>query len=244
MKKIVCCLGALGMLALTPFARADYEISVAGINCVGPTVDASPSVTAACPSTVTTGTVTITDLSETGNQTGTFTNQLGTTLEITNSSSTAVTFTIYLADSNFSSPTAPPGGVLDASGATINSTIGTNSFTLTSCVDQSNQLVPPSTATFCKTPATGEAAGNATLNISGPGTTSDESNGSISTLSAPFALDQKLVITAGADSSFNVTTSQVLTPVPEPMSITLLGGVLLLTCRAIKRKRNQDSTTV
>jgi hypothetical protein len=35
----------------------------------------------------------------------------------------------------------------------------------------------------------------------------------------------------------NAITSSVLTPVPEPMSIALLGGVVLLTARAVRRKR-------
>jgi hypothetical protein len=43
----------------------------------------------------------------------------------------------------------------------------------------------------------------------------------------------------GANSNLNVITSSVLTPVPEPMSIALLGGVLILTSGAIRRKRNQ-----
>jgi hypothetical protein len=35
-----------------------------------------------------------------------------------------------------------------------------------------------------------------------------------------------------------------VTSVPEPMSITLLGGVVLLTLRAIRRKRNQEASRV
>jgi hypothetical protein len=43
----------------------------------------------------------------------------------------------------------------------------------------------------------------------------------------------------GANSNLNVITSSVLTPVPEPMSVALLGGVLLLTTGAIRRKQKQ-----
>jgi hypothetical protein len=84
---------------------------------------------------------------------------------------------------------------------------------------------------FCPpgTSAPGQAGPNPTLNITGAGTTNNETNGMITSLHSPFALTQQLVITAGAGSNFNVTTSQVLTStvIPEPTSVLLLGSVLL-----------------
>ena len=64
-------------------------------------------------------------------------------------------------------------------------------------------------------------------------------NGSIGTLSAPYSLQEKVTLTFNNAGSVNFVTSQVLTPVPEPMSIALLGAVFLLTSRSILRKRKQ-----
>jgi hypothetical protein len=49
-----------------------------------------------------------------------------------------------------------------------------------------------------------------------------------------------LVLSKGA--VLNVVTSQILTPVPEPASIALLGGVMLFIAvgsRLVRRKRSQ-----
>jgi hypothetical protein len=60
----------------------------------------------------------------------------------------------------------------------------------------------------------------------------------ITSLSAPFSLTQEIVISAGANSNFNVTASQNLTPapVPEPTSVLLLGGVLLGVSGLLRKK--------
>jgi hypothetical protein len=58
---------------------------------------------------------------------------------------------------------------------------------------------------------------------------------------AAYALDEQLSIFLAPGESINFAGSTTLTPVPEPMSIALLGGVVLLTSRLIRRKQNQAS---
>ena len=226
-------LGVLAMLAVAPLARADFEILVNGTACSAapdpnPKIQASPtgSITCASVSGALFGLpagVTITDLAVTGLQAAGFSQQLGTTLLVTNTTGSAVAITIDIADSNFTAPVTPPP-IGDSSGDTINGTTGTNSITLTSCVDQSNALTDPT----CAGAAPGMAGPNATATVTGGATaTSPESTGSITSLTAPFSLSQHIVLTAGAGADFNVTTSQVLSSVPEPTSVLLLGGVLL-----------------
>jgi len=221
------------LVLVAPLARADYEISVNGTDCAGPTAS-GPNVIATCSSVSPFAGLTITNLSVQGIQLTGVSEQVGTTLSIVNTTSTAQTVTIYLAVSKFSTPVTPPS-IKDASGATINSTTGSNSFTLTSCVDQSDGLVPPS-GTFCTTPAPGEAGANPILSTTGAQTKSNEMDGTITSLHADFSLTQMLTITVGADSVFNVTSSQVLTPVPEPISITFLGTVVLGVSRLLRKK--------
>jgi hypothetical protein len=221
MNKLAGFLGVLAMLAVAPLARANLLIAVNGIIC-NSLVQASPNGSLTCPSVTVTPGVTITDLAVTGLQVpGAFSQELGTTLLVTNTTGSAFGISIDIGDSNFSAPVTPPL-ISDASGSTINGTTGTNSITLTSCVNQANLLTPP-----CGSPAPGMAPPNGTLIVTGANTSSNESNGSITSLAAPFALTQHIALSAGAGADFNVTTSQVLSSVPEPTSVLLVGGGLL-----------------
>jgi len=221
MNKLAGFLGVLAMLAVAPLARADFSIVVNGITC-NSLIQASPNGTLTCPSVAVAAGVTITDLAVTGLQvTGLFSQELGTTLLVTNTTGSAFAINIDIGDTNFSAPVTPPP-IADSSGSTINGTTGTNSITLTSCVNQANLLSPG-----CGSPAPGMAPPNGMLTVTGPNTSSNESKGSITTLTAPFALTQHIALSAGAGADFNVTTSQVLSSVPEPTSVLLLGGVLL-----------------
>jgi len=233
MNKLAGFLGVLAMVAVAPLARADFEILVnstpctptAGTNPGQPAGFVAPNGNLTCPSVsgalfgLPAG-VTITDLAVTGLQVpGLFSQELGTTLLVTNTTGATVSITIDIADTDFTMPVTPPP-ISDSSGATINGTTGTNSLTLTSCVSTNNLFTPCAGAP-------GEAPANPTLNVTGGATNSNETKGSISALAAPFSLQQHIVLSAGAGSDFNVTTSQVLSSVPEPTSVLLLGGVLL-----------------
>jgi len=210
MNKLAGFLGVLAMVAVAPLAQADLQIlvNVNGTPAVcTPTVGTNPQPSATANGTLTCSPisvagVTITDLAVTGLQAGVVAQELGTTLLITNTSASAATITIDIGVSNYTSLNPP---ITDSSGSTINGTTGTNSVTLTSCVDQSNAL------SGCATPPAGMAPPNGTLTVTGASTANNESTGSITSLTAPFSLTQHIVLSAGAGADFNITTSQVLT---------------------------------
>src|SRR5215472_8989813 len=120
--------GFLGVLALAgaPLARANFQIEVNGVTC-NSLISGSPNGSITCPSVTVAPGVTITDLAVTGLQvTGFFSQELGTTLLVTNTTGAAVTITIDIGDSGFTAPTTPPG-ISDSSGSTLNVTTGTDS---------------------------------------------------------------------------------------------------------------------
>jgi hypothetical protein len=148
-----------------------------------------------------------------GLQAGVVAQQLGTTLLVENTTASAVTIMIDIGVTNYASLNPP---IADSSGSTINGTTGTNSLTLTSCVNQANSLTPTATTPFCSSPAPGMAPANGTLTVTGGGTAVNSTTGTITSLASMFSLTQHIVISVGANSNFNFTTSQVLTPTVPP----------------------------
>ena len=138
--------------------------------------------------------------------------------------------TLWLAAQNFSFPTVPPGTITFDSEVALTSTTGTGSVGLESCVDTSNGLAPPTT-TFC-------SAGTSLINVpqsySGASSEQNTVSSTITSLGKPFSLSQEITLTLGRNSNLNVDTSSILTPsqipppIPEPASIALLGGAILL----------------
>jgi hypothetical protein len=215
MKKLAGFLVILAMVAVAPSARADLQILVNGMPCTprdmsqsNPLPQSTPNGSLTCQLTVASG-VTIVGLAAAGLQTGSFSQQFGTSLLVANTTNSAVTITIDIGDSNFSSPVTPPN-ITHNSGSTINGTTGTNSLTLTSCVDLSNAL------SGCGSPAPGMAPANGTVTVTGGSTAVNSTTGTITSLASPFSLTQHIVISVGANSNFNFTTSQVLTPTVAP----------------------------
>jgi len=78
---------------------------------------------------------------------------------------------------------------------------------------------------------------NTVLNYSGASSANNTTTSSILSLAATYALQQKLVFSLSGLSDLNFSSSNILTAtLPEPASVTLLGGILLLTAGAIRRK--------
>jgi hypothetical protein len=100
-------------------------------------------------------------------------------------------------------------------------------------VDTSNGLAPP-TDPFC---SSGTSLSNNAISITGPGgNDSDTVSTSIASLAAPFSVSQHITIALAAGSALNTQTSTILTNIPEPASMMLLGSALLGLTVAFRKK--------
>jgi len=233
MKKLASLLGVLGIVAAVPMAHAAIQISYS-ING-GPATTCATNPTSSGPAVcnnVSGGGAIIQVLAASSNSPGTpaLAQQFGSTLFIHTTS--AVNITVWISSQDFTAPITPPD-ITYASSLSTTSTTGTGKVGLTSCVDTANGLTPPSTA-FCSSPASMLTNNTETYNKAS--STSDTVNTMISSLSGPYALAQVITMALGAGSNLNVITSQALTPVPEPASVALLGGVVLFAASVIRRK--------
>lgn len=103
-------------------------------------------------------------------------------------------------------------------------------------LDFSGATTGPATVTCTSLGAPGCGALGAFI-----GTTTVQGPPGGTTLTTPFALNEILTVTTTVPGLANFTADLTATSVPEPMSIALLGGILLMTTGAIRRKRNQAS---
>jgi len=244
MKNKVGFIGALAFAALAPLAHANFVIGYsvnggAAQSCINNTDSTNSTGTTSCFSSATNigGGVTVKNLTGSSDSPGndplfgSF--QQNTDTQITTTS--AATLTIWIAAQGFTGPTTPPNIDYSTSLTFIPTRSATVSAVLTSCVDESDGTVPPG-GTFCSSP--GATLGD-TLSVTGPSSTSKSDNNFalITNLpTQPYSLVQKLVITLSAGSNLEIQTSQSLSSVPEPGSVSLLGGIALLTFGAIRRK--------
>lgn len=239
MKKIRSVLGLLAV-GVAPLAHAALQISYqeTSPSAVGPTVCGSGPSAGPVTCSATLPGITIDVLSASSNSPGTAVNahQFGSTLEITTTS--AVVVKVWFAAQDFTAPTAPPP-VDYSSNLSLTSITGSGTVALMGCVDGANGLAPP-TGTFCGAPEA--SLTNTPLTFSGVTALANTVSTTLTSLHGPYSLGEVLTLTLAAGSNINVITSQVLTPVPEPASIVLLGGVLLLGAgRLIRRNRKQVS---
>jgi len=251
MKKLAGFLGAVGILAVAPLAHANLQLTyslngAAGVICAT-SVTGSPDTSATCFPSATNiggpgGGVIVTNFSGAGQQAIPPTQQLGSALHILNNTGVAQTLILFISDQFFTSPVAPPP-ILWTGSLAFTSTGGTPTTTLDlqNCIGPGNILQPGAGAppTFC---TGGQTLDSNQQSFSGAGSSNvDTVTKVISSLSSPYSLSQRITLSMAPGASFNIDTSQVLTQVPEPMSIALLGGVLLVTAGAIRRKRGQAS---
>ena len=208
-------MAALAVLALASSAHAaitlSYSIngSVPAICNVG--TDAQGAAGVACPS-VTSGAVTITNFSGLTNFPGASTAQeFASTLAITNTGSSAATVVLWVSAQNF---TAPTGTVTWANEQSFDGTTGTTTGIAVDCVDPSNSLAPPGTATFCSPPGT--KLSNISQTITGASNANNTVQTTLSSLPAPYSLSTQVTLTIGAGAEMHFEDSQILTSSSQP----------------------------
>jgi hypothetical protein len=103
-----------------------------------------------------------------------------------------------------------------------------NAMSFFSTIDQGNgQNVSPGTF---KTAAV-------TPNISATGSYDATNSAAIPLVSAPYSMTENLTITLSAGSIMNYSSSTTLSPVPEPVSLLLVGTSLIGLGVSLRRKR-------
>jgi hypothetical protein len=264
MKRHIGLFGVLAALAIAPMAHANYEIAfqVAGgafTPCLN-NPDSTNTTTNASGNPLTGGTVACSASGPGGigvNFTGTsdspgspgLADEFSSVGSITNNSGSTQTVTIWYLAQGFTQPTTGGGvtGVNYASslsGTGVRITGAGASNGLESCVDMGAGGTGTS---FCLNPFSASSdLHNVTQTYpTGLGTSvSNSVSSTFAPLTAPYSLEQKITIVLEAGDIANFSDSQALTPVPEPVSVALLGGVLLLTGRAIQRKRKKQGAAV
>jgi hypothetical protein len=232
MKKPTVLIGVLALMGCASLANADIPIeisyqfsggsqTVCGSGAVQPfscTVKSGSGATA----------VTVFNSATTPDVGTDLVDQFDTLTITTKASAPHTVLTIWISAfdfTNLTAPTTPP--LLYGSGLTVNSTKGTGTIGLVSCIDTANGVIPPA-GTFCSNQAANLTNSNETYS----GTGSNTYQNSLSTvigglITSPYSLDQQITLDLQPGSSLTVTTSQTLTPLPEPASVTLLGAETL-----------------
>ena len=240
MKNLSGLMGLALLATSVPLAHAGLEINYsidggASVVC-GPVGGADPSV--GCPSVNGTATppLTITLLGASSNSPGAIPSEEDSaTVFLGNTTGAVHTIVINVISTDFNMPVTPPDIImLSHIGGTVAVGALGDAGSYISCVDTTNSQVAGCSGTTVDAPTLAS-------NQVAAGSFSSDSQTTITSLSGPFAIDEQITLTLGAHENVNFSASTTLIQTPEPMSIALLGGVLLFTTGAIRRKRNQAS---
>lgn len=155
-------------------------------------------------------------------------------LHINNVTGGTHSIAINVAAQDFTTPTAPPNILVNSHiGGTVVIGSAANTLSMQSCLDAGDTLngCPGTFQTAVGTPS-----------ITAPGSFKNDQLGTVTSIAGPYAIDELINLTLGGGAQVNFAASTTLTQVPEPTSIVLLGGALLLASgRLIRRKKNQQA---
>jgi hypothetical protein len=154
--------------------------------------------------------------------------QLTTSLSITASADTTVD--IWAVSQDFTNPVTPPD-LNYFSNLSTTSVTGSGTADLTSCLNTLNSL-----ATDCEVALANINLTNAQQAWTAPTATAGTVSSIVGSLSPTYSMGQHITVFLNAGSQMNVIASQVLTPIPEPASMMLLGSALLGLTVAFRKK--------
>jgi hypothetical protein len=171
---------------------------------------------------VTLGSFAVSDISVMSNSPGTpqLADVVSSSLDIQNTSGATASIEFVFSDTGFTAPTAPPVLRMDSHiGGSITVDNIDNLASFTSCVSTTNTNLTSCTgATY----------------VDGPGTpnitaSSYDSNQflDIASLTGPYSITEVLVVALGAGSDVGFQANTALEPIPEPVSLSLLGAALV-----------------
>jgi len=245
MKKLIGPIGAFIMVVAAPMAHADlkltYQITGDPLVDCGTALNPNPQVLCTnTPGNLPGAPLQITGLTASSTSPGdpSGAEEDSTSLHILNNSGAIQTITISVASNGFMNPTAPPTIEFFSNiGGSVIHGSDDNKISFQSCGDLTNSLngCPGSAATVPVTPD---------IRTGGQGGFwSAGDTGFVNTLAPPYSIDELIVLTLGAGAEINFSASTTLIATPEPMSVALVGGVLVLTAGVMRRKQRKQQTS-
>lgn len=186
------------------------------------TLGSGPAGTMVIGGSPTLGAFVISNVSEQSNSPGTpsLGDLLSSSLDIKNTSNATASIVLVFSDTNFTLPVAPPNERMDSHvGGSVTVDNNANLASFTSCLSTTNTNL---------TSCTGATK------IDGPGTPNIKASSfqndqflTVTSMTGPYSVTEVLSVTLGAGSDVGFQANTAIQPMPEPMSLSLLGAALI-----------------